>query len=227
MLKPKTSVRNERALLYKRYTNIETSSTTDVVYAGWYGDYWIFDKEINFFVSVDQKALDGTTKVVNINTNGNNYKYGDLIFSYYDETYTYKPGLLNQNVEAKNVWHINSYFYDSETGQILEDLVKNRTFDNLTSSSIAKYQLNKYIYSGSFDYMVRGDIDEVDTQPIKGLITPLTTMQIRYFDDSINLNHEDLVVIDGILYAVESTSKTQKRVPKKYNIYYATLNSIL
>lgn len=227
MLKPKTSVRNPRALLYKRYTNIETSSTTDIVYRGWYGDYWIFDKETNFFVSVDPKALDGTTKFVDIPTNGENLKFGNIIFSYYDKTFTYKPGLENQDVKAEDVWQINDYFYDETTGQLLEDLVKSRSFTNLSSSSIAKYQLNKYIYSGSFDYMVRGDIDEVETQPIKGLITPLTTMQIRYFDDSIKLDHDDFVVIDGVLYAVESVSKTQKRVPKKYNIYYATLNSIL
>lgn len=227
MLKPKTSVRNPRALLYKRYTNIETSSTTDIVYRGWYGDYWIFDKETNFFVSVDPKALDGTTKFVDIPTNGENLKFGNIIFSYYDKTFTYKQGLENQDVKAEDVWQINNYFYDETTGQLLEDLVKSRSFINLSSSSIAKYQLNKYIYSGSFDYMVRGDIDEVETQPIKGLITPLTTMQIRYFDDSIKLDHDDFVVIDGVLYAVESVSKTQKRVPKKYNIYYATLNSIL
>ena len=87
--------------------------------------------------------------------------------------------------------------------------------------------MNKYYYTGSFDYMIKGSVSGVTTQPIRGNITPLTSLNIKYFDDSVNLSPHDLVVIDGHLYSVENPETSIKQMPKPYKIYFATLNSIL
>ena len=93
-------------------------------------------------------------------------------------------------------------------------------------SDIGRYQTNKYYLAGSFDYMIRGSIGSSDTQPIKGNIMHLRSFEIKYFDDSINIDHDDLVVIDGHLYGVEELSYDIKRSPKPYTVYFATLNNI-
>lgn len=93
-------------------------------------------------------------------------------------------------------------------------------------ADIGRYQTNKYYLAGSFDYMIRGSIGSSDTQPIKGNIMHLRSFEIKYFDDSINIDHDDLVVIDGHLYGVEELSYDIKRSPKPYTVYFATLNNI-
>lgn len=134
-----------------------------------------------------------------------------------------KPKTSVQNMRAL---HYKRYTQTEETKQENQS-TSLKNILGLESNSIGKYQINKYYYNGSFDFMMRGDMEKVEVQYVKGLITPATSFEIRTFDDSIKLDHDDLVVIDGVLCAIESVSVTQKRVPKKFNIYYATLTSIL
>ena len=94
-------------------------------------------------------------------------------------------------------------------------------------NDVARYQTNKYYRVGTFDYKIRGSIEGRENQIIKGAIAPLNSFDIVHFDDSLNLEHDDLVVIDGHLYSVEDTTRDEKRMPKKYNVYFARLNNIL
>lgn len=94
-------------------------------------------------------------------------------------------------------------------------------------NDVARYQTNKYYRVGTFDYMIRGSIEGSENQIIKGAIAPLNSMEIKHFNDYIKLDHDDLVVIDGHLYYVEDTTRDEKRMPKKYNVYFARLNNIL
>lgn len=94
-------------------------------------------------------------------------------------------------------------------------------------NNIAKYQTNKYYYAGSFDYMIRGSVGSQDTQYIKGNIMHLRSFEIKHFDDNINIDHDDLVVIEGRLYSVSDLTYDIKRSPKPYTVYFATLNNIL
>lgn len=94
-------------------------------------------------------------------------------------------------------------------------------------ADIGRYQTNKYYYAGSFDYMIRGSVGSQDTQYIKGNIMHLRSFEIKHFDDSINIDHDDLVVIEGRLYSVSDLTRDPKRSPKPYNVYFATLNNIL
>ena len=96
-----------------------------------------------------------------------------------------------------------------------------------TIHSIAKYQKNAYYYAGSFPFMLRGSVSGSTSQYIKGNIVPLTSMNIKYFDDSVDLQVDDLVVVDGKLYSVENPETDFKFQPKGYKIHFATLNNIL
>lgn len=97
----------------------------------------------------------------------------------------------------------------------------------LEFGDIGKYQVNNYYYVGSFDYIVTGNIEQSNTQYIKGNIMPLTALNIKHYNDDIDIRQDDLVVVDHHLYSVESPSKTHLHFPKDYYVYYATLNSIL
>ena len=94
-------------------------------------------------------------------------------------------------------------------------------------NNMSKYQTNKYYYVGSFDFMIKGSIEGTTTQYIKGNITPLTAMNIKHYNDDIKLSVDDLVVVEGRLYSVENPETVYKQQPKRYNIYFATLNSVL
>ena len=97
----------------------------------------------------------------------------------------------------------------------------------LEFGDIGKYQTNNYYFVGSFDYMVTGNIEQSNTQYLKGNIMPLTSLNIKHYNDSIDIRQDDLVVVNHHLYSVESPSKTHLHFPKDYYVYYATLNSIL
>lgn len=94
-------------------------------------------------------------------------------------------------------------------------------------ATIAKYQKNTYYYVGSFAFMLRGSVSGSTSQYIKGNIVPLTSMNIKYFDDSVNLQVDDLVVVNGKLYSVENPETDFKFQPKGYKIHFVTLNNIL
>lgn len=75
--------------------------------------------------------------------------------------------------------------------------------------------------------MIKGSIEGTNAQFIPGNIIPLSSFNIKYFNDDIQLNQDDLVVIDKHLYSVENPETDIKYNPKPYKIHFATLNSIL
>ena len=74
--------------------------------------------------------------------------------------------------------------------------------------------------------MIKGSVDGSTIQYVKGLITPQSSLNIRTYDD-IEVRPDDLLVIGGSLYAVENLEATYKQMPKRFGIYYMTLNNIL
>ena len=198
-LKPRSTVKNPRALVYKRFIGLEQSQSLAIVYqTDSNGLFWIFDNEKLEFEEVDVENVLGKTvrHVADFYT----------VFSYQDKYYRFN-GVYWETVENANGSNI--------------------TLLSASFNNIAQYQMNKYYYTGSFDYMIKGSVSGVTTQPIRGNITPLTSLNIKYFDDSVNLSPDDLVVIDGHLYSVENPETSIKQMPKPYKIYFATLNSIL
>lgn len=94
-------------------------------------------------------------------------------------------------------------------------------------ANIGKYQFNQYYFTGSFDFTIMGDTEGSTIQPVKGLITPLKTFNIKYYSDYANLSPDDLVVVDGGLFSVANPDCSVKWQPRPLRIYYATLNNIL
>ena len=196
-LKPKSTVHNPRALVYRRFIGLEKSINLATAYFTLSDSkYWTFDNETLEFSQIDASLIPAESVVTKIT---DNYTF----LNYQGHWFTY----------TGTQW-IETYYFS--------EILLSATFNN-----IAKYQTNKYYYVGSFDYMIKGSVDGATTQYIKGNIIPLTSLNIKYFDDSINLTVDDLVVIDKKLYSVENTETVKKMQPKAFNIYFATLNSIL
>lgn len=198
-LKPKSTVKNTRALVYKRFTAIESSESLAIVYeTDSDGLFWTFDNLKLEFNEIDaENVADSTIRHVTD---------FETVFVYQGKYFRYN------GVE----WQ--------ETTKPTEDGI---TLLSATFNNIGKYQMNHYYFTGSFDYMVKGTIAGTTTQYIKGNIIPLTSLNIKYFDDTVNLAQDDLVVIDGHLYSVENPETVLKQMPKPFKVYFATLNSIL
>lgn len=198
-LKPRTTTQNPRALLYKRFIGLEKSLTLSIIYNTISdGKFWTFDNLTLDFSPITLAEVPQGTKITQISDFSSVLQYQDKYFRY--------NGLGWQNI--------------SELGQDI-------TLLSATFNNIAKYQTNKYYFVGSFDYIVKGSIEGTTSQYVKGNIIPLTSLNIKHFDDSIDLTADDLVVIENRLYSVENPETDHKHQPRDYNVYFATLNSIL
>lgn len=196
-LKPKSTVHNPLALVFRRFTVINESFTVENIYMTVADNkYWVFDNQKLSFIEVDNAVISTSTKVTNV-FNYNVLQYQKLYFK-----------------------------YNGASWVSIED-ISGLTLLSALYNNVGKYQTNKYYFSGSFDYMIKGSIEGTNSQYIKGNILPLTSLNIKYFDDDISLSVDDLVVIDGKLYSVEDPETTIKQQPKPFKIYFATLNSIL
>lgn len=196
-LKPKSTVHNPLALVFRRFTVINESFTVENIYMTVADNkYWVFDNQKLSFIEVNNAIISASTKVTNV-FNYNVLQYQKLYFK-----------------------------YNGASWVSIED-ISGLTLLSALYNNVGKYQTNKYYFSGSFDYMIKGSIEGTTSQYIKGNILPLTSLNIKYFDDDISLTVDDLVVIEGKLYSVEDPETTIKQQPKPFKIYFATLNSIL
>lgn len=207
-MKPKSTVKNARAMLYKRYIELETSNSLAKIYrtggTALEYRYWYFNGDIADFIEMTYADVPSSATI--IDTGINVYVYKNKYYRYGGTPGVYPPTLA---------W----VKYDTNPSQL--------TPIGMKVNTIGKYQLNKYYYVASFDFIIKGSIGGTTTQYIKGNIAPLTSFDIKHFNDNINLQPDDLVVINGRLYSVENPEEDHKHQPKDYKIYYATLNSIL
>lgn len=206
-LKPKSTVHNPKALLYKRFIGLERSLNLNVVYKTLVDNkFWTFDNTTEEFIEVESSFIPQSSTIKEIpimSTDGTTYN--GVILTYQSKYFAY----------IGRKW------------QQVNELLNGITLLSATFNNIGKYQTNKYYYVGSFDYMIKGSIEGTTAQYIKGNIIPLTAFNIKYFDDSINLSPDDLVVIEKRLFSVESPETVIKQQPRPYKVYFATLNNIL
>lgn len=196
-LKPKNTVRNPKALLYKRFIGIESSNTVSTAYKTEDNKYWLFDSEELTFIEVGADIAANST-IRNINNETSIVQYQGKYFRYID------------------------FAWEETTPSGANLTLLSATFNN-----VAKYQTNKYYFVGSFDYMIKGSTEGTTTQYLKGNITPLRSFNIKHYEDNIDLSVDDLVVIDRHLYSVENPETAHKYQPKDYKVHFATLNGIL
>ena len=201
-LKPKSTVKNPLALQYKRFIGLEKSINLQTIYKTTINNknlFWSFDNLTLTFSQIESSLIPSTSKIVQITPFTSILQYQDNYFRYNDAL----------------GW------------QKVEDLGQNTTLLSAGFNNVGKYQTNKYYFVGSFDYIIKGSISGTTTQYVKGNIIPLTSLNIKFFSDDIELTQDDLVVIDGRLYSVENPETTIKQQPKPFKIHFATLNSIL
>lgn len=203
-MKPKSTTLQPKALLYKRFIGIEKSTNFNVAYTTFDEKYWEFNPEKEEFEEVVGAELPNTTRIISVPKGA--------ILTYLQTGYQYTETPTITWVKIENI-------YSGETEGL--------TLLSTQFNHVSRYQVNKYYYAGCFDFVVKGSVEGTTTQYIKGNIIPLTSFNIKHFNDDIQLVEDDLVVIDGHLYSVESPETDIKYMPKKFNIYFATLNSVL
>lgn len=199
-LKFKSTTLTARALVYKRFISLEKSANLNTVYKTYDNKLWVFDSENLTFIELKDNVTITTSATYPTTISASTYLQYLTTYFHYNTT----NGWVSTTTLPDNITPLAAQF-----------------------GNIAKYQLNKYYYAGSFDYMMKGSISGTTTQFIKGNIIPLLSFNIKYFNDSINLNVDDLVVVNKRLYSVENPEQDVKLQPKKYSIYFATLNRIL
>lgn len=209
ILKPKMTMGNPKALVYRRYTVISAANTLKTVYkTEWKNNttaYWLFNKEDFSFQQIDDSINLSASDIVTVVTGSTvlEYNYSD-----------YSTG------EKKTKYFRFIDFAWQETVATENPILAQ--FGN-----ISRYQLNRYCFAGSFDYIISSDIEGATTQVVKGNIIPLQSFNIKYYSDDISLRPDDLVVIENRLYSVENPTTSHKHTPRDYKIYFATLNSVL
>lgn len=205
ILKPKKTTFNPRALVYRRVTRIEEAHASSLVYSctkanGTYA-YYMFNATTANFDLIDVDTLTFNPSIISVPDNS-------IVFT--NGTYYYRWN------NSLNTW--------SRTNTLPSEY---STLLDAGFTNIGKYQMNRYVYVGAIDYIITGEVAGTMTQPIKGQLMHLTSMNIKYYDDFLQLEEEDMVVVDGRLYSVESPDYSIKHSPRPYKIYYATLNSVL
>lgn len=197
-LKPKMTTLNPKALLYKRFTQIEISENLSAVYKTVDNKKWTFDTETLRFKETNVNVA--AYKLVATNE--------CLVCIYLGDTTYYK-------YSTNDGW-------EKSLTQPQNTVLLSATFNN-----IGKYQTNKYYYVGAFDYVKKGAIEGSTTQYVKGNIMPLDTMSIQHYNDHIHIEINDLVVIKKRLYMVQNPVEDHKHMPYDYTIYSCDLISIL
>jgi len=197
-MKFKSTTLTPKALLYKRFISLEKSLTLNAVYKTYDNLLWGFDSVNLIFYSIDPTNAPPLSNITEISSSSVYLQY------------------------------LTTYFHYEPTGWVATTTLPS-TYSLLSAKfgNIARYQLNKYYYVGSFDYMLKGAISGTTVQYVKGNITPLSSLNIKYFNDDLKLSVDDLVVINGKLYSVENPEEDHKHQPKDYTVYFATLNSVL
>lgn len=197
-LKPKSTTLNPRALLYKRFTAIQKANTLNSIYKTTDNKLWLFDSE-------------------------------KLAFTIYYETPTATIAVGSTTILTYIKNGVTLYFgyslsdgWEKKTNAEVGDTLLSAKFSN-----IGAYQTNQYYYHGSFNYVKKGAIEGSTTQYIKGNIMPISSLSIQHFDDYINIEQDDLVVINNHLYAVQNPVEDHKHQPKDFTIYSVDLIGIL
>ena len=81
-LKPKSTVHNPLALVFRRFTVINESFTVENIYMTVADNkYWVFDNQKLSFIEVDNAVISASTKVTNV-FNYNVLQYQKLYFKY-------------------------------------------------------------------------------------------------------------------------------------------------
>ena len=195
-LKPKSTVLNPPALLYKRYTDMATSMNTAVYYQTEDDKIWQYNHDEDAFVEYEAAAQGATVITVGASA------------------------VLAGNVNLER----RLYKYDNGEWPRTQDT---GTLALRFSDIANKYQLNRYYFYAPFSYMIKESVEGTETQYIKGNIIPLTTLTIKYFDDTIHIDHDDLVVIGDRLFSIENITTDRKMQPRPFAVHFVTLNSVL
>lgn len=206
-LKPKHTYLDQPATHYKKVIDLTKYLMTETYYyftdsTGTYTYY--YDRENKRFVKTD--SVNGNGILIEKNTR----KYMlDTEIWYYNV----KPVVVDGQTTIEHVWRHTYVFMPLSE-------------ENIISATDYRGQKNRYFRNGTFTYTIVSDINESITQAHKGLISKNKSFDIKYTDDEINIEEDDIILIDNELYFVSEASYKIIRLPKPYKTYFCTLTKL-
>lgn len=206
-LKPKHTYLDQPATHYKKVIDLTKYLMTETYYyftdtTGTYTYY--YDRENKRFVKTD----DAKGKGILIEKNVRKYVIDTEIWYYNVISVT-----IHGVTTLQHSWQHTSLFSPLSEGTII-------------SATDYRGQKNRYFRNGTFTYTIVSDINESITQAHKGLISKNKSFDIKYTDDEINIEEDDIILIDNELYFVSEASYKIIRLPKPYKTYFCTLTKL-
>ena len=206
-LKPKHTYLDQPATHYKKVIDLTKYLMTETYYyytdeTGTYTYY--YDRANKVFVETDEVKGKG----ILIKKNSRKYMLDDAIWYY-----NVKTVVVDGQTTIEHVWR-NTYVFPP-LGE-----------ETIISATDYKGQKNRYFRNGTFTYTIVSDINESTTQAHKGLISKNKSFDIKYTDDEINIEEDDIILIDNELYFVSENSYKIIRLPKPYKTYFCTLTKL-
>lgn len=225
IMKPtKTYGADKTAIIYKKF--IESQK----IY-----EYTITNTTLNVVVMVDS-VLYGVFKIENGEMT--QYSYVDAVSLINDTDATlyyltaknqvvlYKDNTTTKFFRLKKLITGDTISENSATFEESTDTYKGTLlseFKNLLTS-IETY---KYYKFNSFNYMQEGDIKIGNSQIIKGHITKSKYMDIRWDNDNVDLEEDDLLVIGNEVWQVGEITIRERHSLVDYRSYYTTLTLLV
>lgn len=199
-LKPKSTHLNRCALHYRKIIDIATTYSAEVIYKATINAdtfyCYIFDRTIEDFVKINND----TNAIFPIPvSNTIMLSYNGYYFEYDFVNLVWDKKPLDENkliLPVNNAWN-------SRTNQI-----------------------GYYVRDREFDYTLVSDVNKSEEQLIKGLVVDLETFDIKFSDDNLHMENEDIVQIKNDLYVVSDLSYKILRSPKELIYYFCTLTKL-
>lgn len=206
-LKPKHTYLDQPATHYKKVIDLTKYLMTETYY--YYTDstgtyVYYYDRENKRFIKTD----DIKGKGILIEKNTRKYVIDTEIWYYNVISVT-----IHGVTTLQHSWQHTSLFSPTSEEAII-------------SATDYRGQKNRYFRNGTFTYTIVSDINESITQAHKGLISKNKSFDIKYTDDEINIEEDDIILIDNELYFVSEASYKIIRLPKPYKTYFCTLTKL-
>ena len=206
-LKPKHTYLDQPATHYKKVIDLTKYLMTETYY--YYTDstgtyVYYYDRENKRFVKTD--SANGTGILLVKNTC--KYMIDNEVWYY--------------NVISVTIHGVTTLQHSWQHTSLFSPLSE----QNIISATDYKGQKNRYFRNGTFTYTIVSDINESITQAHKGLISKNKSFDIKYTDDEINIEEDDIILIDNELYFVSEASYKIIRLPKPYKTYFCTLTKL-
>lgn len=180
-LKPKSTVHNDRAILFRRYTDLEQSFGKRVLYRTRDGKLWLFSSESQNFVEYTGETS-GFSQIINAYSETDVTKF--KIFQFRSSYFWYIDGIQDEN----GGWIVSSTLPYSST-----DVTINGTSDNQNNLEISYEVPENYIMALGETLEISIDKDDIRCEATIYATNALGETAEYYFSGDIEVGQTSFI----------------------------------